>query len=253
MPMPDSPSAQVTQGEVLADLPGVSSSIVAKIVAPFHLASDPKLVEVFDLTGAPPEALKAAGIEPGIYALCYPQDIPAVPGVNGYTGSDAWKTDQELLDNGVVAVREDLNRLGRWLIPWRAAIPTPFLPPGSPPGGYLRSTTVADPAKRRIGKRYHLPWEALVPQGEDPAKVRFDRARYGCWLAYLAKRGELPVPSEVRVERLQAVQEARMQRVEADPNLVGEARKRRIEEIAVALERTEKARTVAASAEVALG
>ena len=44
-----------------------------------------------------------------------------------------------------------------------------------------------------------------------------------------------------------------MQRVEADPNLVGEARKRRIEEIAVALERTEKARTVATSAEVALG
>ena len=83
--------------------------------------------------------------------------------------------------------------------------------------------------------------------------MRFDRARYGCWLAYLAKRGELPIPSDVRVERLQAVQEARMQRVEADPNLVGEARKRRIEEIAVALERTEKARTVATSAEVALG
>ena len=79
--------------------PASATTVRGEPSPPFWVCLSSEGADLVDLTGAPEEALKKAGIKAGWYWLPQYLQYAAQPGVNGVTADPSWKS-QDILAKG---------------------------------------------------------------------------------------------------------------------------------------------------------
>jgi hypothetical protein len=177
------------------------------------------VVDLYDLTSAPADVLAAAGVEAGLYWLPVPTQIAAVPGTCGIRAESGWTT-QLILQHGYELPAQDARSASGIMLDAWIDVPAPF---ASAPGPLLRSQPVT--RNGRAGIRYMTPWESLVSAGPGrPARVVYDRARVGCWIAWLVRTGQIPAAHPAIVAERRSAASERVMRHSLELGLPADVR-----------------------------
>lgn len=202
-----------------SERPETASAVMGRVKPAFRVRTDPRQVDYFDLRKAPEAALKKAGIEPGIYWLPRPYEMPAMPGVNGvWSDVDAgWKTE-DILVKGYPTLTEEERAAGVVLMDAWETVPQEFCPAGVQAGPMLRYAAV------RGGRHYHTPFGGLqVLDPRSDAKEIHDRVLQGCWLAWAIKQGKIAPASENQVAMAISDARGRLAQLSALPGVTKES------------------------------
>lgn len=226
MPVPQSHSAPPLPSPIPMQRPASSVAVQAKPTPAFRLRFLPTVIGLFDLIGAPEDALDAAGLKAGLYWLPEPYQMGAVSGVLGVRAEDGWGA-AEILAGGYGEPEAEIRAQGGVLLDaWHEVAP-PFLPAGAAPGPVLREQAVT--YQGQSGRRYMTPWERLDAAAPGrAARVVFDRALMGCWIAQLVRSGVVPEAHPAIVAEKRAGAAERVERKLAEVNLPTDVRERRV-------------------------
>ena len=180
-----------------SERPETASTIMARSKPAFRLRFDPRQIDRYDLSKAPADALKKAGLEAGIYWLPRPYEMPAQPGVNGvWCDVDAgWKTE-DVLAKGYPELTAEERAAGVVLLDAWEEIPREFCPKGVDAGPVLRFVAT------RNGRYYHSVWGGLdVTDPREDAREIHDSALQACWIAWKIQQGALPAASQAQADQ----------------------------------------------------
>ena len=226
MPMPQTHSAPPLPSPIPMQRPASSVAVQAKPSPAFRLRFLPTVVGLFDLTDAPPEALQAAGLKAGRYWLPEPHQMAAVPGVLGVRAEEGWGP-AEVLSGGYGEPETEIRAQGGVLLDAWYEVVAPFLPAGAAPGPVLREQAVT--YQGQGGRRHMTPWERLDAAAPGrAARVVFNRALMGCWIAQLVRSGVNPEAHAAIVAEKRAAGAERVERKLAEVNLPSDVRDRRV-------------------------
>lgn len=118
------------------------------------------------------------------------------------------------------------------------------VPPGLPPGGYLRAVDVRDRTGRR-GKSYQEVWDVpYAPFADEPVSYRRNaeaRGAYNRWCLRMLQEGRVRPPHPAVVERLKGRMERRLGRVLSLTNLNEKVRDERASEVKGRIDKLETA------------
>ena len=199
--------------------PPSASAFEARPGDAFRLRVLPTQVELWDLRGAPAEALEAAGVSAGLYWMPALSPIFATPGVNGIERQPGWST-ATTLQHGYSLIEQDVAKLGGVLLDAWHEVAAPF---AATPGPLIREIAVR--YNGLSGKRYLTPWEQLVSSGPGrPAALKVDRAICGCWVAWMIRHGQLPAAEPSVVAERQQACAARVERRRSQVNVPADVR-----------------------------
>jgi hypothetical protein len=199
--------------------PAAASAVEAAPSPAFRLRFLPGVVDLYDLTSAPADVLAAAGVEAGLYWLPVPTQIAAVPGTCGIRAESGWTT-QLILQHGYELPAQDARSASGIMLDAWIDVPAPF---AAAPGPLLRSQPVI--RNGRAGIRYMTPWESLVSAGPGrPARVVYDRARVGCWIAWLVRTGQIPAAHPAIVAERRSAASERVMRHSLELGLPADVR-----------------------------
>lgn len=190
------PSASQTLSRP-SERPETAASVLGRVKPAFRIRLDPRQVDSYDLRNAPATALQKAGLEPGMYWLPRPYEMPAVAGVNGvWCDVDAgWKTE-DVLTKGYPTLTDDERSAGVTLLDAWEDVPQEFCPANVSAGPMLRYVAV-----KGGGRYYHAPFGGLrVTDPRQDATEFHDLGLQGCWLAWMVRQGKAPPASELQVQ-----------------------------------------------------
>ena len=144
----------------------------------------------------------------------------------GVRAEDGWGA-AEILAGGYGEPEAEIRAQGGVLLDaWHEVAP-PFLPAGAAPGPVLREQAVT--YQGQSGRRYMTPWERLDAAAPGrAARVVFDRALMGCWIAQLVRSGVVPEAHPAIVAEKRAGAAERVERKLAEVNLPTDVRERRV-------------------------
>ena len=229
MPVPttaafSSPLPAPAASAVPVPRPAAATAVEAAPAPAFRLRCLPGVVDLYDLSAAPADVLAAAGVEPGLYWLPVPTQIAAVPGTCGIRAESGWSM-QLILQHGYELPAQDARSAGGIMLDAWLDVPAPF---AIAPGPLLRSQPVS--RNGRAGIRYMTPWESLVSAGPGrPARVVYDRARAGCWIAWMVRTGQIPAAHPAIVAERRASASERVMRHTMEVGLPADVRSARTE------------------------
>lgn len=204
--------------------PAAATAVEAAPAPAFRLRCLPGVVDLYDLSAAPADVLAAAGVAPGLYWLPVPTQIAAVPGTCGIRAESGWSM-QLILQHGYELPAQDARSAGGIMLDAWLDVPAPF---AVTPGPLLRSQPVS--RNGRAGIRYMTPWESLVSAGPGrPARVVYDRARAGCWIAWMVRTGVIPAAHPAIVAERRASASERVIRHTMEVTLPADVRTARTE------------------------
>jgi hypothetical protein len=192
---------------------------MGRIKDAFRVRLDPRQIDYYDLRKASEAALKKAGIEPGIYWLPRPYEMPAKPGVNGvWCDVDAgWKTE-DILTKGYPTLTDEERAAGVVLLDAWDEVPAEFCPAKVPPGPLLRYVAV------RGGRYYHTPFGGLrVTDPRSDAVETHDRVLQGCWLAWMIAQGKAASASETQANVAVSDARNRLNQISMLPGVTAES------------------------------
>lgn len=123
------------------------------------------------------------------------------PGVNGVRTTGPDEADNMAYR---MAVRNEVDNHDWNFIDPAQPIPKECLPPGMPPGGYLRSPDCIHPLTGGTGTRFMEAWSVPGPGDDGVTEFAFHRESYELWKLWLMQSGQIEGPTEKVRKKLAA-------------------------------------------------
>jgi hypothetical protein len=166
--------------------------MIAKRNEPFFLRHHPDCWEV-STTLETPTLLPQLGL------------FVIAPGVSGVRTRSKTEVNhpEKAYEQAVAIARE---REGWVFLDPHREIPADCLPPGVPPGGYLREADCEDPqVPGAFGTHYEEAWAVPLPTAKNrPQRFRYDKAAHERWRLWLVESGQIDPPTDAVIEELKA-------------------------------------------------
>jgi hypothetical protein len=121
------------------------------------------------------------------------------PGVNGCRTLGEHDEPQDAYENSV----HRAEKRGFTYLSPIAPIPAACLPPGVPPGGYIRALDCRHPLTRVVGHYHTEAWNVpIATLPDEDQQFKFHLPTYELWLEWLVLSGQIAPPNERVIQTL---------------------------------------------------